>query len=369
MMIFYPPQPVSTPVVIMDALDSSDRWSTAEVWAQALLNIPDGVTAIESPSVYSCKYSYSVQHNGIPLGASLKMTLDAAIASPPAGLVAQVSIDYVSSAESIDQMSNTLVKFANPQIKVMTAVIVERTGASILKRSFVAYSVILQPNVYGTNTTLFIRGASFDDSLIKKELGFQLNKKQPLKTQLTTLAAAVGYVCSFDSSVGSAVPVSGRLFQPTTFPKLLDEVCLQNKIVYKIDGKVITFYSQNVEPLLSTGTKNEFSFLGYTSALMWAVGVENFANVKFKTALFDAALFDRITIYNDSQCALFEGFKKSSARIGKLIPDAYDAYIIRYAIDRSDSELCCEVTATNNWLLAQIRIDGILESKIFGAAV
>ncbi len=105
MIIFYPPQPKATPVVVMDALDSSDRWSTVEIWAQALLNIPDGVTAIDQPTVYSCKYRYSVQHNGVPLAAALKMTLDAAIASPPAGLVAQVSIDYVSSAESIDQMS------------------------------------------------------------------------------------------------------------------------------------------------------------------------------------------------------------------------------------------------------------------------
>lgn len=369
MMIFYPPQPKTTPVVVMDALDSSDRWSTAEVWAQALLNIPDGVTAIESPSVYSCKYSYSVQHNGVPLGASLKMTLDVSIASPPAGLVAQVSIDYVSSAESIDQMSDTLVKFANPQFKVMTAVIVERTSSSALKRSFVAYSVILQPDALGTNTTLFIRGASFDDSLIKKELGFQLDITRPLNTQLSALAAQAGYVCSFFKSVGSAVPVSGRLFQPTTFPKLLDEICLQNKLIYKIDGKIIYFYSQNDAPDLTPESVNKFSFLGYTGSLLWAVGVENYANVKFKTPIFDAVLFDKITIYNDSQCALFQGFKKASVKIGKLIPDSYDAYIIRYAIDRNDGELCCEVTATNNWLLAQTRIDGILESKIFGSAI
>ena len=321
------------------------------------------------PSIYSCKYSYSLQHNGVPLGAALKMTMDGAISSPPAGLVAQVSVDYVASAQSVDQMSDALAKFANPQMKIMTAVAVEKTAASVIRRSFIAYSVILQPDALGTNTTLYIRAASFDDSLIKKELGFELKKDQPLNTQLATLLTAAGYTAIIDAGVGADNPVSGRLFQPTTLPKILDEICLQNKIIYKIDGKMVSFYRQETAPdaIATPPAKNKFSFLGYTGALLWGLGVENYANVKFKTPIFDAALFDKVTIYNDSSSALFSGFKKASSRVGKLVPDSYDAYILRYAIDRSDSELCCEVTATNNWLLAQMRIDGILESKIFGA--
>jgi hypothetical protein len=346
--------------------DSSDQWSDIEIWAQALLNKPDGVVAIDNPSTYSCKYNYSLQHNGVPLGASLKLTLDAAISSPPAGLTAQVSVDYVSSAQSIDDMADALVKFANPEFKVMTAVVVERTGISVMSRSFVAFSVVLQPDAFGTNTTLYIRAASFDDSLIKANLVFQLNTTEPLKTQITAFCAEQGIICLFADGVGESVPVNPRLFQPTTLPKIIDEVCLQNKIIpnYSLN-KVISFYSQNDAPV-TAGSGYEFSFLGYAGNLMWGVGVENYANVKFKTPIFDAVLFDKITIYNDSHCALFQGFNVASSGVGNLIPDSYDAYIIRYAIDRSDGELCCEVTATNNWLLAQFRIDGILESKIFG---
>ena len=114
--------------------------------------------------------------------------------------------------------------------------------------------------------------------------------------------------------------------------------------------------------------ENRFSFLGYgMSALIWGVGVENYANVKFKTPIFDARLLDKITIYNDSQSALFSGFKATIPIALPGIPMAYDAYIIRYTIERNVSELCCEVTATNNWILAQTRIDGILEPKIYGA--
>ena len=376
MIIFYPPQPTCTPVVIADMTDSSDRWSQAEIWVQAFLNMPDGVAALNQPSIYSCKYNYSLQHNGVPLGAALKMTLDAAVSSPPAGLVAQVSVDYVSSAQSIDNMSDALVKFANPQFKVMTAVIVERTSTSVMSRSFVAYSVILQPDPFGTNTTMIIRGASFDDMIIKSELAFQFNTKESLRTQITALAAKAGYACAFDDGFGDyVIPVCGRLFPPTTLPKILDEICLQNKIAYKITTantyKILSFYSQGIAPRDEAATESvyKFSFLGYAGSLVWGVGVENYANVKFKTPFFNASLFDKITIYNDSQSALFEGFKKASIGVGPLKPASYDAYIIRCAMDRNDSELCCEVTATNNWLLAQTRIDGILETKVFGSVL
>jgi hypothetical protein len=374
MIIFYPTSGVCTPIVIADMTDSSDGWSVIKLNALALLNKPDDVTAMNKPKTYSCKYSYSIQHNGVPLGAALKMSLNAAISSPPSELIARVSVDYVSSAESINQMSDALVKFANPQLKVMTAVVIERISATAeLARSFVAYSVVLQPDVYGTNATLFVKGASFNDTLVKSELGFQLDILKPLNTQLTELCARLEYICAFDSGVAAGVPVSGRLFQPTTLPKILDEICLQNKIIPEIDDKkkIIRFHSQNTEPSTSAAPAgNTFSFLGYgTSALMWGVGVENYANVKFKTPIYDVKLFDKITVYNDSQSALFEGFKKSRPKIGPFVPAAYDAYTLRYVIDRNDSELCCEVTATNNWLLAQTRIDGILESKIFGGVL
>ena len=151
MIIFYPPQSICAPVVIADMTDSSDRWSVAEIQAQTLLNKPDSVESLLQASVYSCKYHYSMQHNGIPLGAALKMTMNAAIKSPPAGLIAQVSVDYVSTMDSVDQMADALALFANPQFKIMTAVIVERTASTVMKRAFVAYSVVLQPDEFGTN--------------------------------------------------------------------------------------------------------------------------------------------------------------------------------------------------------------------------
>lgn len=371
MIIFYPSSGV--PIIVADMLDSSDQWSTIRLNALALLYKPADVQTIGVPKVYSCKYNYSVQHNGLPLGAALKMTLAAAVSSPPSELISRVTVDYVSTADSINKMSDALAKYANPQMKMIAAVVVERVSiTSEISRSFVVYSVVLQPDAYGTNATLYIKGAAFSDALIKSELGFQFDIETPLNTQLSELCAKISYSCSFDSGVATSPPASGRLFQPTTLSKILDEICLQNKIIPEIDEKqkMIRFHDQAAEPRAAVNLPKTFSFLGYgQSAVIWGVGVENYANVKFKTPVFDAKLFEKIMLYNDSQSALFEGFKKSSPKIGPLVPAAYDAYVLRYTIDRNDTELCCEVTATNNWLLAQMRIDGILESKIFGGAL
>lgn len=369
MIIFYPPSTATcTPVVIADMTDSSDQWSPAEITLAAYQNIPEDTGVLLPASIFSCKYNYSVQHNGIPLGAGLKMTLSSEIRTPPADLIAQVSVGFVSSAQSVEDMGNALSKFANPEFKIMRACVVERTESGTMSRPFVAYSVVLQPDTFGTTATLFVKAASIDDTLIKSAVGFQLNTTIALSVQLTALAAGLGYTCIFDPNAAALPPVCGRLFQPTTLPKMLDEICLQNKLIYQIKDKVISVYLQTTEPLLALETPQEFSFLGYSGALVWGVGIENYANVKFKTPIYDIALFDRITLWNDSNSAMFTGLNANFS-LNPLAPDSYDLFVIRYEVIRSDSEICLEVTASNNWTLAQMRVDGIFESKIYGSAL
>ena len=46
---------------------------------------------------------------------------------------------------------------------------------------------------------------------------------------------------------------------------------------------------------------------------------------------------------------------------------AYDMYVIQYSIIWNREESLCSVTATNNWLLSEFRIDGLLEASIYSA--
>jgi hypothetical protein len=369
MIIFYPPaNPVCVPVVVADMTDSSDQWSAAEISLLIYQNLPTGLMVGFSPVIYSCKYNYEIEHNGSPLGAALKMTLSASIKVPPSDLISQVSIGFVSSAVDPGAIADSLI--ANPQLNIMYAVVVEKINfVSNVSRSFIAYSSILQPDPLGVSATLIIKGASIDDTLIRSVLSFHLNKQLPLSTQLTTLAASMDYTLdSINAPSANSMPKNEILFQqPSTLPKVLDEICLQNKLMYKIKGSIITLYSQTSELVIDNPLNPKFSFLGNKGSVMWALGVENYANVKFKTPIFDAELFSKIVLFDDSKSKLFTGLKVNSDLSTKYLT-AYDMIILRYSIVRNDYELCCEVTATNNWQLSQIRVlDGIMESKIYGA--
>ena len=367
MIIFYPPaNPVCIPVVIADMTDSSDQWSAAEISLLIYQNLPTGLMVGFSPVIYSCKYNYEIEHNGSPLGSALKMTLSASIKVPPSDLISQVSIGFVSSAVSPGALADSLI--ANPQLNIMYAVVVEKINfVSNVSRSFIAYSSILQPDPMGVSATLIIKGASIDDTLIRSVLGFQLNTQLGLSTQLSELAVSMDYTLdSINAPSAYYPPVQGRLFPPSTLPKVLDEICLQNDLMYKIKGSIITLYSQTSEPVIDNPLNPKFSFLGNKGSVMWALGVENYANVKFKTPIFDAELFSKIVLFDDSKSKLFTGLKTNSDLSTKYLT-AYDMIILRYSISRNDYELCCEVTATNNWLLSQVRVlDGIMEAKIYG---
>jgi hypothetical protein len=364
MIIFYPPaNPVSIPIVVADMTDSSDQWSVAEFGLIIYQNIPTGLMIGFSPVVYSCKYNYEITHNGSPLGSALKMTLGVSIKVPPSDLISQVSIGFVSSAISPGALAESLI--ANPQLNIMYAVVVEKINfVTNVSRSFIAYSSILSPDTLGTSATLIIKGASIDDTLIRSVLGFHLNTQISLATQLTELAASMDYKLNHINTLAAFYPpVQEKLFQPSTLPKVLDEICLQNHMIYRIDKDIITLFSQTTEPTLDIAITPKFSFLGSEkSSLMWGVGVENYANVKFKTPVFNASLFSKIVLYDDSKSGLFTGLKKNFGLI-----NSYNMIILRYSIIRNDYELCCEVTATNNWLLSQMRVEGIMEAKIYGA--
>ena len=382
MIIFYPAisdAPIN-PIVIMDALDSSDRFSDLEVKALVYKNVPTGVninilavasisietpSVVNDPSIFSCTYDFEYSHNGIPLGAGIKTQFIGTISSPPSALVAQFSPKYFTSAQSLDQMSDAFSKIANPQTTITHAAIVVRDQSNnYIARKFIAYAAQIQPDPFGATTTMVIHGAAIDDLLIKSEVAFSLNKKLPLMGQLSSMLEKAGYTANFATFAVYDNPVSDKLFQPMKLRELLDEICLQNKLVYKIDGTVVTFYSQTDKPIDTE--KSEFSFLGSKGSLAWAVGVENYANIKFKSQYFDARLFQPITVYNDIGTAFFSGLAQS-ASVSRYA--SYDANIIRYVMRRTPDEICMEITATNNWLLSQMRIDGILEASVYAAAL
>ena len=377
MLIFYieKSSDITFPVVIIDALSSDDRFTMKQINAAIKENAPSHSGVISemfaNPQIFSCEYSMQFSHTGIPLGQGMTTRFSGMLKSPPGILVTAFSPSYLTSSQSMNKMMDALDKIINPQTNITyAAMVIQSAGGRLISRQFIVYAAPLYPDPYGTTTTMILSGAMVNDILLKSEVAVQIDKKSPLATQITALLAKqnppmIGNYAKAPQALG--LPATEILFQPTTLNNLLSEICLQNKMVFAIEGQEVTFNAvgQAGAPLVLGDNWPKFSFLGSAGFLAWGLGVENYANVKFKSAIFDCKLFGKISLYNDIKSAFFAGMMKRP--LSKI--DIYDFWIIRYSIKWSRDESICEVTATNNWLMAQFRIDTLLDTKVYSAAV
>jgi hypothetical protein len=370
MLIFYVKQELlgvsfTTPIVIIDAQSSDDRFTDIEIKKIVNVNSPDKIKLSTFPKVYSCEYSMQFDHVGIPVGQALKVRFTASLKSPPAALVTAFSPTFLTSSRSMEEMSNRLGTIANPQTRVTYAAfaIKGQSGKEIISRQFIVYAAPLYPDAFGTNTTMVLAGSAIDDILIKSDVACQITKKLPLSVQVDKILAAMN-----PPKVGIYInapemllpPVSEILLPPMSLNNFLAEICMQNKLIPVNDGGKVIFYTATKQGV-NIGLVPRFSFLGSAGFLAWGLGVENYANVKFKSAVFDCKLFGKIIMFNDIKSAFFSGLVKNS--LFKM--DAYDFWIIRYSIKWNREETISEVTATNNWLMSQFRVDGLLESAVY----
>ena len=382
MLIFYlkGDSEIVTPCVILDAMSSDDRFSDMIIAASVALLAPAGV-GIGEVSVFSCEYSAEFTHVGIPLGQGLKSHFSSVIKSPPAVLIKAFTPSYLTSAQSLSDFANAAGLIANPQTVLTYGAMIVKGQIENITRKFLVYAAPIYPDPMGTTTTMVVSGAMLEDVLITSECACQIDKMLPLSVQLTALLAAQSppMIGVYTAPQALLPPVTNILFPPMKLTALLDEICLQNKMVWAINGQIVTFYSavpsgapDKVANFDLTQKTPEFSFLGYKGFLAWGLSVENYCNIKFNTALYDPTMFGKATLYNDIKSSFFSGLVKKpslpSFSIISGIIDAYDTFIIRYSIKWSRDESLVEVTATNNWVMSQIRVDGLLEASIYSKA-
>lgn len=376
-----------TPVVIIDAMSSDDRFTTTEITKVVYDNAPNlntsspnkFFTAINKIQIFSCEYTAQFEHAGIPLGASIKTRFSGTLKSPPALLVDAFSPKFLTSSQDVDQLANALSTIPNAQTNIVyAAMIFKGISGKNITRQFIVYAAPLSPDPYGTTTTMILSGALIDDVMIKSATFCQIDKKSTLKEQIDKLLssqspALVGNYKDAPPQINE-IPATEILLKPMKLFDLLSEICLQNKMLFTIDytKSKVNFYGQGNDnaPKTLDYTPQKFSFLGSEGYLAWGLGVENYTNIKFKTLIFDCNLFTKVVLYNDINSAFFGGLTKNPklSTVLKSTTDTYDAWIIRYTIRWNRQESVCEVTASNNWLMAQFRIDALLETAIYSQA-
>ena len=372
------------PVVIIDAMSSDDRFTEKEINFIAGENIPsifEGSYYLNTPVIFSCEYSAQFEHIGMPLGSMIKTRFSGILKSPPGLLVDIFSPKFLTDSRSVQELSDNLSTIPNAQTHITYAAMIFKTqSGGTVSRKFIVYAAPMFPDPYGTTITMNLSGAMIDDVMIKTTTFCQIDKKSTLKEQLDTLLSSQSpaYVGDYTNAPAfiDSIPATEILLKPMTFFNLISEICLQNKLIPSFDfaKQKISFYGQGNEnaPKNFDATPPKFSFLGSNGAIAWGLGIENYSNLKFKTSIFDCQLFTKVIIYNDINSAIFGGLTKNPspavASMLSKIPDSYDAFIIRYVMRWNRQETVCEVTASNNWLMAQFRVDNLLESAIYANA-
>lgn len=384
MLIFYVKTPGTNsktfPVVIIDAMSSDDRFSKKEIQLAVKKYAPKDIS-LEAHSVFSCEYTAQFEHAGIPLGASIKTRFSGTLKSPPTALVDTFSPKFLTSTKNAQQLTNALSLIPNAQTNVVyTAMIFLDVSGNQISRQFIVYSAPMFPDPYGTTTTMMLYGALIDDVMIKTATFCQIDKKSILKDQIEAVLSvqSPALVGNYDNCPPALkIPATEILLKPMKLFDLLSEICLQNKMLFTIDypKSKVMFYGQDQDSApknVNIKEISKFSFLGAEGQIAWGLGVENYTNIKFKTSIFDSKIFNKVIIYNDISSAFFGGLTKrttgKSTSVLKKTPDSYEAWIIRYVMRWSRQESVCEVTASNNWLMAQFRVDALLETAIYSSA-
>lgn len=376
---FQPAPSQTQPIVIIDSMSSDDRFTEKEIAKLAKDNSP--TSSLTPPVIFSCEYSAQFEHIGMPLGAAIKTRFSGMLKSPPGILVDAFSPKFLTDSQSVDQLADSLSTIPNAQTHITYAAMIFKTqSGGTVSRKFIVYAAPMYPDPFGTTITMNLAGALIDDVMIKSTTFCQIDKKSTLKEQLDALLSSqspelVGNYKDSPSQIDE-IPATEILLKPMKLFDLLSEICLQNKMLFSIDysKSKVNFYGQGNEnaPKTLDYIPPKFSFLGSNGAIAWGLGIENYSNIKFRTSIFDCNLFTKVIIYNDIKSAVFGGLTKnpSPAATSMLskIPDSYDAFIIRYVMRWNRQESICEVTASNNWIMSQFRIDSLLETAIYSQA-
>lgn len=378
MLIFYPRLTDSVliaPLVLIDALCSDDRFGTSEIAKLVVQCAPrlDTPIALAPYKVFSTEYEYTYSRTNAPPDAAIHSDFTGMIKSPPAEFITAFSPAWFLSAQNIDDMDNAAAKVANAQTAYVYASAVARAAdGKNIQLDFVAYRAESIPDPFGVSTTMIVRGALIDDIILTRlDSGFQLDDKKLLTTQLSELAGSFGFGTEFTVKNKSAFPVSKKLFPPQTLNRILGGICYQNKLLFYMDyeSKIIKFFSQGPggtpkkQPL---NTLQAVSFRGAAGRLMVSnFTVSDFARANFTTQFFPVQPFDSILVVNDAMSGVFEG-ATIAQKSGKF--NVYLYYVLAYAYKWSREIYDLQITATNNWLLSQNKIDTLLSSGVYKAA-
>lgn len=369
------------PVALIDAQRSDDRFGTFEINNLVKSNMPVALKGkdVSSAQVFSVEYTATFSHNGVNPGDAWRTRFFGMVKNPPGVMVSLFSPQYFVSQESMEALKAVIQRIVNPQKAIVYAVMCVRGVTGTVSRPFVAYAAPHRPIPDTGDTEMQILGAGFDDIIIRAKKAVRFDKKTSLSAQLSAWLKPEFNVIFEEGVDQTAKPVS-EIFRPAMpLNEALGEVCTQNEITFVQEGKTIKFRDTRTKGSPKKSGGFEGSFLGSAGIMIYNFALSNYTQAQFSSDVFDIPIFGTMTIFNDIQSAVFTGLnkvatppseqKKSVFRaIASLLTpkiDKYGFYILAYDLVDGREMKQLKIMATNNWLVSQAKVEGMLEQQVY----
>jgi len=367
------------PIAVVDYTRSDDQYSFQQILRKAL-TVGSEVTRSfvngAALQVFSLSYQIHFRHSGVSLGDALKTACEISIDNASSELASLINLQAVTGQESVLSLENATAKILDPEIEFPYCAIILKSGPGVLDtdivRSFIIYSSNFNADSRRINNTLSLRGGGYDSMVMRLRLAVDLKKTLPLITQLTAVFASSGYKVTADLAILSDVPVVERYYPPATMDNILSAICKDNGLFFDLDYTNKKIYIKNLAKSDAPDNffPSKFCFRGGRPGanIISSFNVKDYATVVFEAEIEDVDLFDTVTVYDDSGTKnLFDNFRKSGVPFFKGTKPfwPYDFYILQYEYMDSRIKTSIRITATNNWLLSNFKLDNFFESAVY----
>lgn len=369
----------ATPFAVLDYTRSDDQYSRKEIEALVveagnLVNVGYNSALL---SVFSLDYAVVYKHTAVTIGDALKTSVGISISNAPPELSSLVNIKQIVGQESALSLGDSVKKVVDAQNQFPYGVLIydipgpAGTKKTVMKK-FMVYGTTYNFDAKRINSTLQIRGASFDSMVMRLQMRMNIDKAKPLVAQIQAALAPTGFKITAPADMAAKLPVASRYYPPAPVNKILANVCRDNGIFFDLDSdnktvKLISLNSENNPAYLSL-IPTKFSFRGHVSgsSIISTFSVQDYATATFKTEPQDLSLFDSVIIYNDSDASdLFGNFRADPAPYGLKKVKGYNFYILQLILTVSRTESTLTITGTNNWLISNFKLDTLFENAVY----
>jgi hypothetical protein len=370
------------PVVICDYTRSDEQYSIPQIQTfvnalGAIQNPGKAILPINPLNIFSLDYKMSYSHGGAQYGDSLKTKFTAQITNPPQELISLLNIKQYGSSQNIQKLSSSLTNaIIDPQVQFPTGAFVLKPNANAtlidsIKRTFMVYSTEFNYDERRTNAFLTVNGASFDSMVIRLKFSADIDARFPLIPQIQRVAASSELIVTADPSLSALLPIVSKYYAPQPAAKIINQICLDNNLMSDFDQLRRTIKIKSLSPDAASLFPQEilcFNGMVPGAKILNLFALQNYYSCEIESELFDAQLFDYVTVYDDSMTAgqftnLNETFPPITTGSTKI--KGYKFYLLQYTLEDSRLKTVIKFRGTNNWLLSNFKIDAFLENKIY----